>query len=117
MENLEELLERLSDRHHSALRWFAERTGTNQHWPEPLSDGTLLAMKPKGIYKPQWTEYALSVRQTLGGRYKDIPPIVRSDGTWSFSYFQENNLILWSAIKLIQIVLYLLVGEIRFPLG
>ena len=91
MENLEELLERLPDRHHSALRWFAERAGTNQHWPEPLSDGTLLAMKPKGIYKPQWTEYALSVRQTLGGPYNDMPPVIRSDNTWSFSYFQENS--------------------------
>lgn len=91
MENLEELLERLPDRHRSALRWFAERAGTNQNWPEPLSDGTLLATRPKGIYKPQWTEYALSIRQTLGGPYNDIPPVVRSDGTWSFSYFQENN--------------------------
>ena len=91
MENLDELLERLPNSHRSALRWFAERAGTNQNWPEPLPDGTLLAVRPKGIYKPQWTDYALSVRQTLGGPYKDIPPIVRSDGTWSFSYYQENN--------------------------
>jgi putative restriction endonuclease len=91
MENLEGLLERLSDRHRSALRWFIERAGTNQHWPKPLSDGTLLVMKPKGIYKPQWSEYALSVRQTLGGPYNDMSPVIRSDDTWSFSYFQENS--------------------------
>lgn len=33
------------------------------------SDGTLLATKAKGIYKPAWTDCARSVRQVLGGSY------------------------------------------------
>ena len=55
----------LPARHRSALSWFEEHAGTVQRWPAPLSDETLLASKAKGIYKPRWSEYALSVRQSL----------------------------------------------------
>jgi len=51
----------------------------------------LLASKAKGIYKPSWSRYALSVRQTLDGPYPDREPIIRQDGTWVYSYFQEND--------------------------
>jgi putative restriction endonuclease len=49
------------------------------------------ASKAKGIYKPQWTDYALSVRQNLNGPYPDREPIWRPDGTWLYSYFQEGE--------------------------
>jgi putative restriction endonuclease len=91
MEQLQKLLEPLPERHRSALSWFIERTGTEQNWPEPLPDGTLLATKAKGIYKPSWTSYALTVRQTLGGPYPDRDPVLRADGSWSYFYFQENH--------------------------
>jgi hypothetical protein len=91
MASLTEILQRLSGRHRAALVWFAEHAGTTQSWPNPLPDGTLLASKAKGIYKPSWLQYALSVRQSLGGPYHDREPVVHADGTWTFLYFQENE--------------------------
>jgi len=63
-------------------------------WPSPLKteEGSiLLASKAKGIYKPAWSEYALSVRQSIGGPYPDRGPVVRSDGSWLYAYFQEGD--------------------------
>src|SRR2546423_8224434 len=91
MEKLDELLRDLPDRHSTALEWFIEHANSDQPWPAPLSDGTLLATKAKGIYKPNWSQYALSVRQTLNGPYQDSEPVRRPDGTWACSYFQENT--------------------------
>ena len=88
---IEETLSKLTERHQAALLWFVDHTGQKLSWPESLSDGTLLACKPKGIYKPKWTKYALSVRHSLGGPYSDRDPELRSDGTWSYNYFQENS--------------------------
>ena len=50
-----------------------------------------MATKAKGIYKPGWTPYALSVRQTLDGTYADRDPVRRPDGTWSYLYHQEGH--------------------------
>src|SRR5262249_47226629 len=91
MVRLNELLERLSNRHRTALEWFIRHAETDQPWPKPLPDGTILASKAKGIYKPKWTEYALSIRQSLDGPYPDRDPINRPDGTWSYSYYQESE--------------------------
>ena len=57
---------------------------------EAAGERTLLATQAKGIYKPGWSDYALSVRQTLGSPYPDRDPEIRTDGTWSYAYFQEN---------------------------
>jgi putative restriction endonuclease len=91
MSTIDQALAKLPPKHRSALEWFAKNAGTVQRWPAPLPDGTLLATKAKGIYKPNWTDYALSVRQSLTGPYPDKPPTTRSDGTWSYEYFQENT--------------------------
>ena len=91
MLEIEETLSMLTERHQVALRWFATHAGRERSWPGSLADGTLLATKAKGIYKPGWTKYALSVRQSLGGPYSDRDPKLRSDGTWSYDYFQENT--------------------------
>ena len=91
MESLQEILAQLLARHRTALQWFIENSGTQQPWPEPLTDGTHLVTKAKGIYKPEWSKYTLSVRQVLKGPYPDRDPKFYSDGTWSYSYFQENK--------------------------
>lgn len=90
MEQLETLLEKLEPRHRKALMWFAENAGTTKPWPGRLPDGTLLVNKAKAIYKPEWSNYALSVRQNPTGPYHDQPVSQRPDGTWSFLYFQEG---------------------------
>jgi putative restriction endonuclease len=90
MAELQPLLNRLPERHRIALTWFVDHVGMDHGWPQPLPDGTFLATKAKGIYKPEWSEHALSVRQSLGGRYPDHDPVYRPDGTWVYRYFQEN---------------------------
>jgi hypothetical protein len=77
-----------------ALEWFQRHAGTEQPWPDSLAtpDGpTFLATRAKGIYKPSWSEYALSARQVLNSRYDEMGPYLRNDGTWSYGYFQEND--------------------------
>ena len=91
MLEIEKTLSKVTERHQVALQWFATHACHERSWPGSLSDGTLLASKAKGIYKPGWTEYALSVRESLGGPYSDRDPKLRSDGTWSYGYFQENT--------------------------
>ena len=59
-------------------------------WPKPLPDGTLLVCRPKGIYKPAWSQYALSIRESLGQRYPDEMPVAGAAGEWSYRYYQEN---------------------------
>lgn len=87
----EDVLCHLSERHRAALQWFVNTAGTEQSWPAPLCDGTLLATRAKGIYKPHWTEYALSVREVLKGPYPDRAPNIEPDGGWTYRYFQENR--------------------------
>lgn len=90
MINLDSVLSKLPGPHRNALLWFYSHTGKETGWPGKLSDGTLLASKAKGIYKPQWTEYALSIRQNINSPYPDMPPIKNADGTWLYCYFQED---------------------------
>jgi len=91
---LQDLLARLPPRHRNALEWFRRSAGTEQPWPngiEALEGTTLLATRAKGIYKPVWSEYALSARQVLKSRYPEKGPRFREDGTWHYGYFQEND--------------------------
>lgn len=88
---IDDLLKELPVRHQNALKWFHKRTGTKQAWPKSLPNGTKLASKAKGIYKPKWTKYALSVRQSLDSPYKDQEPVMSTDGSWYYAYFQENE--------------------------
>lgn len=91
MKNFSELIVQLPERHRTALTWFFRHMGTEQTWPKPLPDGTLLASKAQGIYKPNWTKYCLSIRQSLSSRYTDQEPEIRSNGTWSFLYAEEAS--------------------------
>lgn len=88
---LGEVLSRLNPKHRTALEWFIARAGADESWPQPLPDGTLLATRAKGIYKPEWSEYALSVRQAIGSPYFDHEPERRDDGTWFYVYHQEGT--------------------------
>jgi hypothetical protein len=45
---------------------------------------------PKGIYKPAWSKYALSVKQTLNSPYADREPTSQDSG-WSYLYYQEEQ--------------------------
>jgi hypothetical protein len=91
MVQLSDLLARLPERHRLALQWFVANHETEVPWPAPLENATKLASKAKGIYKPEWSEYALSIRQSLNSPYPDREPVIRPDGTWSYFYFQENR--------------------------
>lgn len=80
----------LPERHLAALSWFETHAEQETSWPKPLPDGTLLAARAKGIYKPAWSKYALSIRSTLAGPYPDRD-IEWTDGrTWRLQYFQED---------------------------
>jgi putative restriction endonuclease len=94
VEILQDLLARLPLRHRNALEWYRRNAGTKQPWPNEIEgpEGvTFLATRAKGIYKPAWSEYALSARQVLKSRYPEIGPRFREDGTWHYGYFQEND--------------------------
>lgn len=77
--------------HKRALEWFMQNAGQEVRWKNRIEDETYIFTTAKGIYKPKDSEYALSVRQTLGGVYPDHEPVYRSDGTWTYRYHQENQ--------------------------
>lgn len=84
---------RVAGEHAEALRWFRDHAGETLPWREIYANadhGPRLVNQAKGIYKPQHTNYALSVRQTLGGPYTDREVLRSEDGAWSYEYFQEN---------------------------
>jgi putative restriction endonuclease len=83
-------LQQLPSRHQAALAWFKSNRGNIVGWPAPLSDGTLLACRPKGIYKPAWSTYALSIREMMSRPYPDEKPKRQPNGRWTYRYFQEN---------------------------
>jgi putative restriction endonuclease len=91
MKDFNDLISNLPERHRTALTWFLKNRGSEQTWPKPLLDGTLLASKAQGIYKPSWTKYCLSIRQSLKSRYDDKELRMRPNGSWSLVYAQEAS--------------------------
>ena len=77
--------------HRRALQWFARNRGLRVSWPEELPGGILLATRAKGIYKPAWSEYALSIRSVFKGPYADGQLRSRTDGSWTLEYCQEGH--------------------------
>lgn len=90
MSSFDTLTKQLPHRHQRALRWFRDAAGQTVSWLNPMADGTLLVTRAKGIYKPAWSEYALSIRQSLQGPYPDEAPVTGSDSGWLYRYFQES---------------------------
>jgi putative restriction endonuclease len=89
--DFEHLISGLPEQHRQTLQWFIDHAGQVTRWPEPIAPGLFLATRAKGIYKPQWSKYALSVRQNLDGTYPDRDPKPHKDGTWAYPYFQEGD--------------------------
>jgi putative restriction endonuclease len=85
--------------HRAVLDWYQSRAGTTQPWPgttqyqleDGRTDEVRLASLPKGIYKPAWTDYAVSVRQSLEENYADYDPVKRADGVMEYRYHQEGR--------------------------
>ncbi|PLP98547.1 HNH endonuclease [Cupriavidus pauculus] len=90
MSSLKDILERLAPNHRDALLWFQQHHGKEVAWPKAMPNGTFLVNKAKGIHKPAGLPYAISVRESLGGRYLDHEPVVRPDGSWTYRYYQEQ---------------------------
>lgn len=80
----------LPEQHRRHLLWFAENEGRVLGWPAIASSALRVANIPKGIYKPSWTKYALSVKQTLNSPYADREPTYQGSG-WSYLYYQEEQ--------------------------
>ena len=90
MNTFEFLIKDLNKNHRNQLNWFFDNKSKQfQGWLPPLSDGSILATKAKGIYKPKDNEYALSIRSSLSSSYNDNLKKL-TDGKFIFNYFQEN---------------------------
>jgi hypothetical protein len=93
MSALNEALAKTKGEHREALDWLAANAGKVIAWSTikaQVKNGFRLVNQAKGIYKPHYTDYALTVRQTLDGPYADKEIERRSDGSWVYPYFQEN---------------------------
>jgi len=93
MSDLSEALAKVEGEHATALNWFREHRGKTVSWStiqDHVHKGARLVTQAKGIYKPSYTDYAVSVRQTLDSPYADKEVIRRPDGSWVYPYFQEN---------------------------
>lgn len=94
MSDLEDALAQITGEHAIALRWFREQAGKIVSWSdiqEYSNSSARLVNQAKGIYKPHYMEYALSVRQTLDSPYADKEIQRRPDGSWVYPYFQESR--------------------------
>lgn len=90
---LENALSRIEGVHKEALVWFNDHRGQRVQWSEikaHADNGARLVNQAKGIYKPAYTDLALSVRTIQDGPYPDKEVEYRSDGSWVCQYFQEN---------------------------
>ncbi len=87
-------LMKVTGKHKVALEWYQENKGSTVLW-KSIQDfsrrESRLVNQAKGIYKPAYTDYALSIRTIQDGPYPDQEVEYRADGSWVFQYFQENS--------------------------
>lgn len=76
----------LSPGHREALEWFREHAGKELPFSELQLGG--LTTKAKGIFKPAWSPYALSVRHVPESHYGDTISESNRSG-WSMRYAAE----------------------------
>ena len=91
---LEVVLSKTTGKHRVALDWFNENKGAIFTWSDIQNfsaDHSRLVNQAKGIYKPKYTDFALSIRTIRNGPYPDKDVEYRSDGSWAMHYFQENQ--------------------------
>ncbi|SHL33509.1 HNH endonuclease [Roseovarius marisflavi] len=94
MSDLSEAIYKVDGQHREALQWFADRAGAVVSWAEisaHADTGARLANLAKGIYKPAYTDLALSVKQLISSPYADSDTDFRADGSWSSQYYQEGQ--------------------------
>lgn len=72
-----------------ALAWYRGNAGQLVRWPTS-PDGLLLATRARGIYKPEGSPFALSVRENINSPYADRPPKYGPDGSWRYLYHQQG---------------------------
>lgn len=77
--------------HVRCLQWFEDHEGEEIRFDGLTTDGIRLVTQFKGIYKPQWMPYALSIRTTEQDRYADGTVIRQDGGGWHLSYAQEDD--------------------------
>ena len=91
--DLQGALAKTGNQHRMALDWFAAHRGQVALWSEMQAFSNAhsrLVNQAKGIYKPVYTDYALSIRTIQDGPYPDKDVECRPDGSWVLKYFQEN---------------------------
>jgi hypothetical protein len=77
--------------HIKCLQWFEDHAGEEARFNDLIADGVKLVTQFKGIFKPRWMPYALSIRTTEQDRYTDGQIIRQDDGSWRISYAQEED--------------------------
>ena len=74
--NIRSYMSQLSTQHQNALSWFEENSGQDDVPFTSKYNEIQLVSPAQGIYKPAWSSYALSVKETLNGSYPDQAPIL-----------------------------------------
>jgi putative restriction endonuclease len=77
--------------HVRCLQWFEDHAGQEARFSDLVTDGIKLVTQFKGIFKPEWMPYVLSIRTTEQERYADGRVIRQDDGSWRMSYAQEED--------------------------
>lgn len=93
MSELTKAISKTYGQHREALQWFMDRAKDVVTWSEIAAHaetGARLTNQAKGIYKPKYMDYALSVKQLIKSPYADTEIDFYRDGSWSCWYFQEG---------------------------
>ena len=80
-----------SSDHARCLQWFEDHVGQEVRFNDLATGGIKLVTQFKGIFKPQWMPYVLSIRTTEQDRYTDGRIMRQDDGSWRLSYAQEED--------------------------
>lgn len=76
--------------HSELLAWFEQYTGQVLTWEQLQQAPGTVTISAKGIYKPKELVYALSISQRLDSPYRDQKPVYQENGSWHYSYAQEE---------------------------
>lgn len=94
MSELQNYVGQTNGDHRKALEFFHENSGQDISFKllkgHVDTHGYYLMNSVKGIYKPIYTDFALSVKIMLNSPYSDSPFDVRQDGSFTMKYFQEG---------------------------
>ncbi|SDU56438.1 DUF2002 family protein [Pseudomonas mandelii] len=77
--------------HSELLAWFEQHTGQVLTWEQLQQAPGTVTISAKGIYKPKELVYALSISQRLDSPYSDQKPVYQENGSWHYSYAQEES--------------------------